>query len=78
MHVHKNRAKDGHNSNMDFAQILSTCSLAIMYLNAMYNFLSHVYFYFGENAKLRVLVEIAIFSAEITAYFAGSRDISEI
>lgn len=33
-------------------------------------FLSHVYYYFGENANLRVRVEIAIFRAEINAYFA--------
>ena len=38
--------------------------------NALYSFLSHVYFYFGETANLRVVVEIAIFSAEINAYFA--------
>ena len=41
-----------------------------MSLNALYNFLSHVYFYFGENANLRVCVEITIFSAKINAYFA--------
>ena len=41
-----------------------------MSLNARYSFLSHVYFYFGENANLRVRVEITIFSAEIKAYFA--------
>ena len=26
-HVHKNRTKGGHSSKMDFAQILSRCSL---------------------------------------------------
>ena len=31
-----------------------------MSLNALYSFLSHVYFYFGENANLRVCVEILI------------------
>ena len=43
---------------MDFAQILSKV------------FLSHVYFYFGENVNLRVRVEIVFFPAEINAYFA--------
>ena len=41
-----------------------------MSLNALYSFLNHLYFYFGENANLRVRVEIAISSAKINAYFA--------
>ena len=41
-----------------------------MSLNALYSFLNHLYFYFEENANLRVRVEIAISSAKINAYFA--------
>ena len=40
-----------------------------MSLNALYSFLSHVYFFLGENANLRVRVEIAIFPAKINSSF---------
>ena len=41
-----------------------------MSLHALYSFFSHVYIHFGENANLRVRFEIAMFFAEINAYFA--------